>query len=270
MVQINKDATSQSIDVFIADSAAINGDGLAGLTNATTSLTAKYRRGGVGVATVIGLAALASSTTAWTSGGFKAIDALVTGSYRLDIPNPALVSAAGVDFVSVWLYGASAMPPTNIRIELTDPISVSAGIIDSNVNKFQNSSATADNITADYSTGYNKANSSIGAVTTVTNPVNILSASGNTVRKNVALANFMFKMVDVNDLKTGLTGLAITPTRSLDGGAFGAAANAASEVSNGWYKINLAAGDLNGDVVVLRFTATGAQPYELTMVTQPS
>jgi hypothetical protein len=52
--------------------------------------------------------------------------------------------------------------------------------------------------------------------------------------------------------------LTVTATRSIDGAAFGACANSASEIGNGWYKINLAAADLNGAVIILRFTATGA------------
>ncbi|HKZ39503.1 MAG TPA: hypothetical protein VJ044_00995, partial [Candidatus Hodarchaeales archaeon] len=67
---------------------------------------------------------------------------------------------------------------------------------------------------------------------------------------------------------TGKTGLTIIATRSIDGAAFAACANSASEVSNGLYKINLAAGDLNGDVVTFKFTASGADARVITVVTQ--
>ena len=90
------------------------------------------------------------------------------------------------------------------------------------------------------------------------------------VTKNVALANFPIKMVDATDYATAETGLTVTATRSLDGAAFGACANAVSEVASGWYKINLDAADLNGDTVVLRFTATGAAPREVVLITQPT
>ena len=69
---------------------------------------------------------------------------------------------------------------------------------------------------------------------------------------------------------TPKTGLTVTPTRSIDGGAFSACANSVSEVSNGWYKINLAAADLNGDVIVPRMTAAGAAPHEAVLFTQPT
>jgi hypothetical protein len=88
------------------------------------------------------------------------------------------------------------------------------------------------------------------------------------IKKNTALANFMFVMVDSADHITPKTGLTITAQRSLDGAAFGSCANSASELSNGVYKISLAAADLNADVVTLRMTAAGADDRVLTVVTQ--
>lgn len=88
------------------------------------------------------------------------------------------------------------------------------------------------------------------------------------IKKNTALANFMFPLVDSTDHVTPKTGLTVTATRSLDGAAFAACANAVTELSNGVYKISLAAGDLNGDVVTLRFTATGGDDRLITIITQ--
>ena len=96
------------------------------------------------------------------------------------------------------------------------------------------------------------------------------SGNFNTVRKNTALNAWMFKMVDATDKYTAETGVTVTATRSLDGAAFGACANSAVEVSNGWYKIDLAAADLNANIVVLRFTAAGCAPYEAVLVTNPT
>jgi hypothetical protein len=87
--------------------------------------------------------------------------------------------------------------------------------------------------------------------------------------KNTALAAFPFLMVDSTDHVTGETGLTVTATRSIDGGAFAACANAVTEVANGLYKINLAASDLNGDTIVLRFIAAGADPRVIGILTQP-
>lgn len=86
-------------------------------------------------------------------------------------------------------------------------------------------------------------------------------------RKNTALAGFMLLMTDSTN-HAPATGLTVTGTRSLDGAAFAGCANSVTEVAYGWYKIDLAAGDLNGNVVALRFTATGADDLNMTVVTQ--
>ena len=88
------------------------------------------------------------------------------------------------------------------------------------------------------------------------------------ITKNTALSAFEFFMVDASDHVSGKTGLTVTATRSIDGGAFASCANSASEVGSGVYKIDLAAADLNGNVVTLKFTATGADPTVITIVTQ--
>jgi hypothetical protein len=88
------------------------------------------------------------------------------------------------------------------------------------------------------------------------------------ITKNTAYTNFMFKMVDATDGYTAETGLTVTATRSLGGAAFGACANAASEVASGWYKIDLDAADTNGDPIILRFTATGARDTEFIIIPQ--
>lgn len=92
--------------------------------------------------------------------------------------------------------------------------------------------------------------------------------SNITIKKNTALAAFMFIMTD-STIHNPATGLTVTATRSLDGAAFASCANSVTEVSSGWYKIDLAAGDLNGNVVALRFTASGADDTDITIVTQP-
>ncbi len=98
----------------------------------------------------------------------------------------------------------------------------------------------------------------------------IQADSPNRVTKNTALSGFTFLMVDSADHVTPKTGLTITATRSLDGAAFGACANSASEISNGVYKIDLAAGDLNGNVVMLLFTAVGSDARYILIATQPT
>ncbi len=89
------------------------------------------------------------------------------------------------------------------------------------------------------------------------------------ITKNAAIANFEFLMVQSSDHQTPATGLSITPTRSIDGGAFSATTNAASEVGSGIYKISLSASDLNGTVITLQFAAVSADTRFVTILTTP-
>lgn len=97
----------------------------------------------------------------------------------------------------------------------------------------------------------------------------IFSANPSGIKKNTAIANYLFRMSDsaTGDPKTGLT---VTVQRTLDGAAFANATNTpATEIASGWYKISLAAGDLNGDTVGLKFTATGAKQLDQFILTEP-
>ncbi len=91
------------------------------------------------------------------------------------------------------------------------------------------------------------------------------------VKKNTALSNFTFLMVSSSDHITPTTGLTVTASRSIEGGAFAACTNSGTiaEVGNGVYRINFSTTDLNGDVITVRFTATGADDRYLTIKTQP-
>lgn len=84
--------------------------------------------------------------------------------------------------------------------------------------------------------------------------------------RNVALANFPFVMLDsTTDLPA--TGKTVTVTRSLDGGTF-ASVGTATEIANGSYEIDLAAGDMNGATVLLRCVATGCHDKFISIVTE--
>ena len=89
------------------------------------------------------------------------------------------------------------------------------------------------------------------------------------ITKNTELQNFPFLMVESSDNVTPATGLTVTATRAIDGGAFAACANSVTEISSGWYKITLSAADLNGGTIALRFAATAANDRNVTIVTQP-
>jgi hypothetical protein len=73
--------------------------------------------------------------------------------------------------------------------------------------------------------------------------------------KNVALANIPFYLVLSSDHLTPATGKTPTMQISKDGGAFAACTNAAVEVGNGLYTINLTQAEMNCDVVVIKATS---------------
>jgi hypothetical protein len=97
--------------------------------------------------------------------------------------------------------------------------------------------------------------------------INLFNTPAAGIKKNTLLNNFSFLMRQSADHLTPATGLTVTATRSIDGAAFAACANSVSEISNGFYKINLAATDVNGDVIDLLFTATGADATAVTVKT---
>lgn len=99
--------------------------------------------------------------------------------------------------------------------------------------------------------------------------VSCIVIANSNIKKNQALSAFQFPMLDSTDHFTPKTGLTITAQRSINGGAFASCANSATEISNGMYKIDLAATDLNGNVITLRFTATGGDPRLITIITTP-
>jgi hypothetical protein len=87
------------------------------------------------------------------------------------------------------------------------------------------------------------------------------------VAKNVALANFSLLMVDSDDHFSPITGLTVTAQISKDGGAFAGATNSVSEIANGVYKISFTQAEMNADVLVWTFTATGADQRTITVLT---
>ena len=95
----------------------------------------------------------------------------------------------------------------------------------------------------------------------------LTSAVSFQIKKNVQLNSFPFVMTD-NVNHNPIAAEVVTATRSIDGGVFGACANAVVEIGAGWYEITLAAADLNGDTIALRFTSAGADDLNITMVTQ--
>jgi hypothetical protein len=154
-------------------------------------------------------------------------------------------------------------------------ISAAAGVVDTNIKTVQGTTQTARDLGLALPAA--APNAAGGLITFGSGSGQLNPSSGKVdiagdirIRKNIALNNFMFRMTDSTDHvspKAGL-GATITGQVSLDGAAFGALTNASAEVSAGWYKVNLAAGDVNADVVALKFTVAGADQLDISIVTQ--
>lgn len=87
-----------------------------------------------------------------------------------------------------------------------------------------------------------------------------------TVKKNTALAKFEFLMTDSTN-HAPATGLTVTVTRSVDGGAFAAGTlSAVTEVGAGIYYVDFGAGDLNGKITTLRATAASCDDTFVTLI----
>lgn len=90
-----------------------------------------------------------------------------------------------------------------------------------------------------------------------------------TIVKNTAFNNFEFEMVLSSDHVSPAPGKTVTVQRSIDGGAYADCTNTpATSISDGTYKINLSAADLNGNMITLKMTATDCDTTKIGIVTQ--
>lgn len=95
-------------------------------------------------------------------------------------------------------------------------------------------------------------------LTTLATAAAVASILSTQYQKNVAAANIPVYMVTSADPTAPATGLTLTVTRSIDGGAFGSATGTAAEISAGLYQFDASQADMNGDDIVFKFVGTGA------------
>lgn len=96
------------------------------------------------------------------------------------------------------------------------------------------------------------------------NVVNFADAAGP-FKKGVAVLKFAFYV----ELTAGgpATGKTVTVQVSKDGGAFSTVSDTVTEISNGWYEVDLSATEMNADVVAFKATAALCNQVNLTLVT---
>ena len=87
------------------------------------------------------------------------------------------------------------------------------------------------------------------------------------VAKNTAWNNFCFAMVASSDHRTPKTGLTLGGFVSKDAAAFASVAGTFTEVANGIYQFDAASADMNGDMLIFRFTGTDADDCFTTVKT---
>lgn len=163
--------------------------------------------------------------------------------------NPASGAAIMVDL------SATEMTADNVVVKFTD--AAGAEWCDQLVN-IQTTARQLDDLAYPATTGRSLLVDTAGAVPITTN-----------LKKNQALANFHFLMTD-STTHNPATGKTVTVTRAIDGGAFGAGTlSAVTEMSNGLYRLDFAAADLNGNVVTLRATASGCDDLFISLTLEP-
>lgn len=238
--------TSKRMVVKVYDSSSTTGAALTGLAYNSAGLAWYYWREDTGNAGGTSVTLASSTRGTWTSGAFKEIDATnMPGYYEIGIPDAAL--ASGSKWVVMSIRGATNMLAVDIEIELVafDPFdAVRLGLT-----ALPNANAGAS-----------------GGLATATNSSGEVKIQAP-IKKNTALSGFQFIMIDTGGTPT--TGLTVTAERSIDGGAFASCTNSVTELSNGAYKITLSTSDLNGTVILVRFSASGARDTFVTLFPEP-
>lgn len=236
---VKKGSTDRSVTIRIIDST--DGTPETGVVFNTAGIDLWYRRQGAAKVSITE-ATLSALTDAHSDGGILHIG---DGYYRLDLPDAAFASGANHVDVGGTVTGMIVLGG---RVRLTDidlEDTVRAGL------------TALPNVAAGANGGLPLGDAT-GAVKIQTN-----------LKKNQALSNYHFLMTDSTNHNPA-TGLTVTATRAIDNGSFGAGTlGSVTEVANGIYRLDLAAGDMNGNVITLRFAATGADDLFVTLVTEP-
>jgi hypothetical protein len=142
----------------------------------------------------------------------------------------------------------------------TGQLNFTSGVVDANTTKISGTAQTARDLGASVllssGTGTGQLSLSSGRA----------KIQSNTVT-NTAINGFQFVMR--NTAGTPTTGLTVTASRSIDGGAFSSCANSVTEIGSGFYKIDLATSDVNGVCIAFKFSATGANDTDFTVIMTP-
>jgi hypothetical protein len=185
---------------------------------------------------------------------------------------PATTQAVATHTYEIWPAGR-----VDIGSILGVGVSVSTGqlgvnVVSANGTAWASGAITAASIANDAITDAKVASdvtiaSVAGAVGSVTAAVTLVNDPR--IVKNSAYNNFTFRMTLTSDHVLPATGKTVSCFISKDGAAFAATATAtATEISNGWYKVNLTSTEMNADEIILYMTATACDQTDFKIITQ--
>lgn len=86
------------------------------------------------------------------------------------------------------------------------------------------------------------------------------------LRQGVALPKFTFAMTDSTNHAPS-SGFTVSGTVRIDGGPAASLTDTITDLGNGWYEVDISASEMNGKVIALLFTAAGADPLPVTLLT---
>lgn len=220
------------------------------LMPATAGRTLVVDASGLADATMVKAGASGAGNTITTSGGVTLPAATLASTTNI---------TAGTITTATNLTNAATAGDFTATMKTSIGTSVAASAVASVTGN------VGGNVTGSVGSVVGAVGSVTGAVGSVTAPVGITS----NIKKNQALAAFEFLMTDSTNHNPA-TGLTVGVTRSIDGGAFAAGTlSSVSEIGNGIYSVDFAAGDLNGKVVMLKATSATADITYERVVTQP-
>lgn len=107
-----------------------------------------------------------------------------------------------------------------------------------------------------------------GKVARTVQTFQIGAAGASAIKRNTALPHLPFFLVATADGKTPVELATPAVTLRLDDGDFADATNAAVEIGDGWYDVDLTAAELDAKTIAVNITANGCITRALTLITE--
>ncbi len=210
----------------------------------------------------------------WAGGAAYTLDSdctlsheVLAGGGQTITPAGANVEIRGIFRSATYILGTNNTASTIQQIGTCGPVSITGSGDNSNIDinlygvmsSISDTSASA--VVTDNTVSYTDVNAILGSLP-------------HGVKKNTALANLKFLLLNKTTKipEAGITTSEITAERAIDNGGFAGCTNEASisEVGSGVYRLDLSAGDLNGDVIVFKFAHNDTDTRFIEIKTEPS